>query len=103
LIPHRHKENNTVSFTPVFSFRAGDGKSYTVVSDFESNHPGYEVGQEVDIRYEKVNPAEARLASFQRLWSILLLFGIIGAFILGGGYTLLRFLRRFNRRSVLED
>jgi hypothetical protein len=100
LVPQRDEENDSTNYAPVFAFAAVDGKTYTVESGVATNPPGFELGQVVQILYEKSNPAGAKLASFWQLWFVTVLCSSIGVFFSVAGYFLLCYERRCNRLSL---
>jgi len=66
------------SYAPVFTFLAGDGRSYTVTSKMANNPPAFKVGEHATAHYEKGHPELARLDSFSQLWLFDLSEGILG-------------------------
>jgi hypothetical protein len=93
------RADNVVSFAPVFTFTAA-GRSYTMTADVASNPPGFHVGQSVPVLYQTANPGHAKIASFGQLWFMVLIFGVVGAFMTAVGYALLQFGRARGRRAV---
>jgi hypothetical protein len=77
-------------YAPVFSFTTAEGKSCTVTSDVSSSPPGFSIGESVRVRYDPVNPENARIHTFFQTWGIAVISGIVGlAFIGVGGGKLL--------------
>jgi hypothetical protein len=81
------------TYAPVFSFTTGDGRTYTVTSDVSSNPPGFSVGEAVRVRYDPVNPQDARIHSFFQTWGAAIISGAVGVAFLGIGSKLLGFLK----------
>jgi hypothetical protein len=77
LAPIRDSNDNSLAFTPIFSFGSTDG-IYTVTSNTGSNPPEFAIGQRLEVRYDKNHPASARIASFRQLWLLPMAFGILG-------------------------
>jgi hypothetical protein len=63
LIPQNDDDGN-VNYAARFKFIALDGKVYTVASDVATNPPGFEVGEEVRLRYLSTKPTSAKLFLF---------------------------------------
>jgi Protein of unknown function (DUF3592) len=61
-------DEGSISFSPEFSFVAGDGSPRIAHSNSSSNPPGFEVGERVPVRYEKNDPSDARIATFWQTW-----------------------------------
>lgn len=91
------KQKDTVNYAPTFTFKAIDGRDYSVTSDVASNPPSFEVGEEVRIVYIKSNPGSAKIDSFWQLWLVETVLGFLGIFFAGAGYLLLR----YEKRSLL--
>jgi hypothetical protein len=89
-------QNGTVTYAPVFTFTAADGRSYAVSSNTGNNPPAFAVGQQVPVLYETDNPTEAKIDSFIQLWLFPVVFGFAGATATAVGYFLLRYERRRN-------
>ena len=58
------EQDRTVNYAPTFTFKAANGKSYSVTSGVATNPPSFERGQEVQIRYIATNPTRAEIDSF---------------------------------------
>jgi hypothetical protein len=94
-----NQEDSTINYAPSFTFKAEDGRTYTVMSSVATNPPGFEVGQTVRVLYLRTDPASAKLNSFWQIWFVTMLCAGLGAFFTGAGYLLLRYERRLNRRE----
>jgi len=87
-------ENHTVNYTPIFSFIANDGKSYTVRASVASNPSEFEEGQNVRLRYIQSNPMRASIDSITQLWFVPLVLSFLGAVFAPVGFLLLRHMRK---------
>ena len=87
LLPSRSSSGGSVMYSPVFEFRAADGRMHEVRSSVASSPPGYEEGEEVTVWYPAGAPGQARLDSFFELWGGATIVGGIGAvfFAIGAG------------------
>jgi hypothetical protein len=83
-------DEDGTSYKPVFSYVVDD-RTYTYESINSSDPPAYRVGDRVTLRYDRANPALARVDNIWELW---LLPGILGpvalimALLVNGGYFL---------------
>lgn len=78
---------------PIVAFKTAGGARV----EFQSNVPNrwfMVVGTHVDVLYDKHDISNARIHSFNDLWGIPFLFGLMGLFSLGLGVTVLRVLAR---------
>jgi hypothetical protein len=98
LVPVADKENDSTNYAPIFSFTAGDGRTYTVTSNTSSNPPEFSPGQEVRVLYAPRNPSHARLKSTIQLWLVSMICAPLGAIYAGLGSVLLYFDRRYRRK-----
>jgi hypothetical protein len=67
-------ENSGVTYTPVITY-AVDGQSHTFTSNVSSDPPTYNVGDPVNIIYERDNPSRARVDSWKELWLLPVILG----------------------------
>ena len=88
------EQDQTVNYAPTFTFKAEDGRAYSVTSGVASNPPSFAVGQEVQVRYTKINPESAEIDSFWQLWLVSVVCGGLGIFFAGIGYLLFRHEKR---------
>lgn len=72
---------------PVVRFTAEDGKSYVFVSQFDRNMDLFdlEVGQEIEIVYERTDPARAQENTFWGRWGPRVIPAIFGIMIFFAG------------------
>jgi hypothetical protein len=96
------REDNTINYAAVFTFKGVDQKVYTVTSGVATNPPSFGVGDSVRVVYLESDPSSAKLKYFWQLWFVPILCAGLGAFFAGAGYLLLRFERRRtpNKRST---
>src|SRR5579871_6299377 len=87
------EQDRTVNYAPTFTFKAENGQAYNVTSGVASNPPGFEVGQEVRVRYIGSNPMSAEIDSFWQLWLVTVVCCGLGTLFAGAGYLLFRYER----------
>ena len=101
-----HSNDSTsskVTYAPVFSFKAVDGKTYSITSTSSNNPPAFNVNDDVTVLYDPANPTNARIDSTFQLWGAPLILGFLGAFmvVMASVFTLtLRRLARLDLTSV---
>ena len=70
-------DSSSGAYYPVIEFKPNDGPLQRFTDGAGSLPPDYAVGAQVDVIYNPAQPAEARLASWFRLWFVpTLLIGI---------------------------
>lgn len=89
------------SYHPVVEFQTPDGQSYTFRSEVGSKPPAYEVGEEVEIRYNPRNPSDAKLLGFWNLWGLTVLFAGLGSVFGGIGTGML--ISAVRRKRMIEQ
>ena len=99
-LPKLDKENNSTTYTPVFTFVGVDGQSHTVTGDVSSDPPEFRLGQHVEVRYDKIRPEGARIASFWQLWGFSTIFGVLGVAAGLTGLLLRRYERWLDRKGL---
>jgi len=67
------------SYAPVFQFTASDGRSYVVSSDVYGQESAIRFGEHVRVLYPRARPEAARIDAFAPLWTMPLVFGVVGA------------------------
>jgi hypothetical protein len=97
-------DEGSVSFSPEFTFVAGDGSTRTVRSYSSSNPAGFELGESVSVRYEKNDPSNARIATFWQTWPFAAAFAI-ASFVtwLVGLFFRWRVIKRKTRKPKLQQ
>jgi hypothetical protein len=63
-----------VTYAPVIRYEVG-GRGYTFESNNSSDPPAYEVGERVELLYDRADPARARINSWFELWLMPVLLG----------------------------
>jgi hypothetical protein len=91
------ESGTTITFAPVFTYRASDGRAYAVTASSSSNPPSYAMGQQVRVLYEADDPAGARIDSFGELWGFPLGFAIASLICGAIGFGVLLVKRRWIR------
>ena len=81
------------TFAPVVTFRDAGGRSHRFTSATGFYPPRHHVGDEVDVLFERDDPAGATLADFWSLWLVPMVFGVLGIALLGAAMVF-RLLRR---------
>ena len=82
-------QHESITYAPVFTFKAADGASYTVSSDTGSSPAGFTAGDTVRVLYSPSNPAGARIDSFAQLWFTPMVLGCLGVGAIAAGLLLL--------------
>jgi hypothetical protein len=94
--PNKHG----VTYAPVFSFSAADGRSYTIHSRVSSSPPEFSIGQRVPVLYEPDRPTLAKIDSHLQLWTFPDVFGGIGFVFVLLSYVVRSFERWRDRRRL---
>ena len=102
LVPTTSQEGTAISYAPRFSFRAGDGRLFTVTSSVMSNPPEFQVGEEVRVRYIRTDPTSAKLDYLWQLWLVSAVCAGLGALFAGAGFMLFRYLRSSSPTHVAQ-
>ena len=75
-------------YYPVVQFKIPSGQTISFQSSVGTSRPGYSVGQQVKVLYDRRNPQEAEIDSLSSLWLVPgcmlamgLLFTILGLFL----------------------
>lgn len=64
----RSRGNRGYDYAPVFCFQTASGETITVTSDVASSPPGFTEGESVRVRYDPINPSDAKIHSFLQTW-----------------------------------
>lgn len=80
----RARSSRKQSFAPVFRFTADDGQAYIVASNMFNKTPGFAVGEQVTVLYEKGHPEHAKVDSFYQLWIPEIVLSVVG-----GGFSVI--------------
>ncbi len=89
------------SYHPVVEFQTPESRTYSFRSEMGSRPPAYEVGEQVEIRYNPQNPTDAKLTGFWNLWGLAFLFAGLGCVFGGIGTGMLVSL--FRRKRMIEQ
>ena len=92
LIEVRDKDDGSISYKPVVTYEAANGKSITFTASFSSKPAPYDVGESVEVLYAPGDPQEARIRGFSSLWLGPTILGGLGTVFagIGGGMLLAR-------------
>jgi hypothetical protein len=93
LVPD-HNSNGKTTYAPVFSFKAADGKTYSITSSASNNPPAFNVNDDVTVLYDPSNPSGARIDSTFQLWGAPMILGSVGAFMVAMASVFTLTLRR---------
>ncbi len=75
--------------SPLIEFQMKDGRSVTFQSSSENSSEHYNIGEGVQILYDRNNPKHAEIDNFSHLWADLLIVGGLGIPFLAIGFGLL--------------
>lgn len=78
----RQQSGEHVSYYPVFSFTDKAGAAHVVHSRIGSTHPGYEVGDAVEVLYPPDDPEHTKLNTFFTVWTWPAVFGGLGLILI---------------------
>jgi hypothetical protein len=67
------------SFSPIFQFKAANGRSYTVTSNIAERPTSWRLGGPVQVLYQPDRPENAHIDSFAQLWMLQMVVGVVGA------------------------
>jgi len=99
-LTQQNGSDGTVSYAPIFTFKAQSGLSYTITSAVASNPPSFAPGQQVRVLYEESKPQEARIGAFWQLWFVQFIFGVFGIAAILASYIISRVQSRSRTSSV---
>jgi hypothetical protein len=68
-----------VTYAPIFQFAASDGRTYVVTSNVYGRESAFKYGEHVRVLYRQDHPESARIDAFAVLWTLPLVFGVVGA------------------------
>jgi hypothetical protein len=75
----------STEYAPVFSFNAANGETYTVASNVGSSPAEFSVGDTVRVRYDPVNPQNARIHTWLQTWGAVAVSAVVGMAFVGYG------------------
>ncbi len=87
-----HRSDGSTMYTPVFEFTDRSQNKQRFKSGISSSPPAYEIGEKVQLIYDRTNPEKVRTVSFWGLyrWSVILLMVASPFLVIGGSYLLYR-------------
>lgn len=78
-------ERSGGAYYAIIAFQLSNGKKLKFRNEPGTGRPIYKDGEQVEIRYETKNPANAKIAGFWELWGLTAIFGGFGlVFLLAG-------------------
>jgi len=91
-------EEDSVSFSPVFTFKDKQGHLHTHHSSSSTNPPIGEIGESIEVFYNPENPELVEINSFFFLWGLSLIFGVLGII----DFVALYFVNRLSKKNQLK-
>lgn len=78
------------TFKPIFKFKTNLNQEIVYRSASSSNPPGWVIGEQTTIAYDRNNPSVARLVTYFGTfsWTIILMAIAMPMIVIGGGYHL---------------
>lgn len=92
-------EGGCCTYVPVIDFKVND-QIYTFEGDNASDPPAYDVGEQVNVRYDPTNPNKAQIDSFFERWIFPII--IIPAMIIAAAVLNFFMLRSWRRGEGIE-
>ena len=92
-------EGGCCTYVPVIDFKVND-QIYTFEGDNASDPPAYDVGEQVNVRYDPTNPNKAQIDSFFERWIFPII--IIPAMILAAAVMNFFMIRSWRRGEAIE-
>jgi hypothetical protein len=93
-------EGGCCTYVPVVDFKVND-QVYTFEGDNASDPPAYQVGEQVNVRYDPTNPNTAQIDSFFERWIFPIL--IIPAMILAAAILNFFMIRAWRRGEYIGE
>jgi len=93
-------EGGCCTYVPVIDFNAND-RVYTFEGDNASYPPAYDVGEQVDVRYDPTNPNTAQIDSFFERWIFPIL--IIPAMVIAAAILNFFMIRSWRRGKPIGE
>jgi hypothetical protein len=93
-------EGSCCTYVPVVDFRVND-QIYTFEGDNASYPPAYEVGEQVNVRYDPTNPNTAQIDSFFERWIFPII--VIPAMILAAAVLNFFMIRAWRRGEYIGE
>jgi Protein of unknown function (DUF3592) len=79
VIAKQQMGSTQVTYAPIFQFAASDGRTYVVTSNVYGRESAFKYGEHVRVLYRQDHPESARIDAFAALWTLPLVFGVVGA------------------------
>lgn len=83
-------EKSGGAYYAIIAFQTTGGKKQEFRNEPGTGRPIYKDGEQVEIRYEKQNPANAKIAGFWELWGLTAVLGGFGLLFIGAGLIIMR-------------
>jgi hypothetical protein len=95
---------STNSYAPVVKFTTENGLTYKFKSSFSTYPPAYDVGEKVEVLYNKTDPDEASINSFFFIWGGTLIIGSLGLLFATIGLAMLAIdlFKSRNKQRLIE-
>ena len=97
---HSDAEGGCCTYVPVVDFKVND-QVYTFEGDNASDPPAYQVGEQVNVRYDPTNPNTAQIDSFFERWIFPIL--IIPAMVLAAAILNFFMIRAWRRGEYIGE
>ncbi len=93
-------DEDGTSYAPIIEYRVGD-ENYRMTGIYNSQSP-YDIGDQVELRYDRADPAVARVDSFVDLWLLPAIFLPLGLlfFLIFNAIVVFGWFNRLRQRSV---
>ena len=83
-------ERSGGAYYAIIAFQLAGGKKQEFRSEPGTGRPIYKDGEQVEIRYEKQTPANAKITGFWELWGLTAILGGFGLLFIGAGLLIMR-------------
>lgn len=83
-------ERSSGAYYAIIAFQTLGGSKQEFRNEPGTGRPIYKDGEQVEIRYEKQNPANAKIAGFWELWGLTAILGGFGLVFIGAGLMILK-------------
>jgi hypothetical protein len=100
LIEVHDEDDGSITYKPVVTYVAANGRSITFTASFSSKPAPYDVGETVEVLYAPDNPREARIRGFGSLWLGPTILGGLGVVFTGVGGGMLLARRSGERKKI---
>lgn len=69
-------------YSPIVEFVSENGQKIQITSSTGSYPPNYKIGDYIEVRYQKNNPQNAMLNTFNDSWGFAIFLGIFGVILI---------------------